>query len=75
MNNLDFTNGRYQVNVSTSVDDEVTAWIGEWSADGYVGRLIDTQYMDGCDETNWCVFVGTRRECEAYIRKTVKTTI
>lgn len=57
----------YQVNVSTNVDGEVTAWISQHSADGYVGVLVDTQYMDGCDTTNWCVFAGTRQECEAYI--------
>ena len=62
-------NGRYQVNISESVDGDITPWISEWSADGYVGTLVDTQYMDGCDTTNWCAFVGTRSECEAYIRK------
>ena len=56
-----------QVNVSTSVDNEVTAWISQHSSDGYVGVLVDTQYIDGCDTTNWCVFAGTRQECEAYI--------
>lgn len=56
-----------QVNVSTNVDGEVTAWISQHLADGYVGVLVDTQYMDGCDTTNWCVFAGTRQECEAYI--------
>lgn len=60
---------RYQVNISESVDGDVTPWISEWSEDGYVGTLVDTQYMDGCDTTNWCVFVGTHSECEAYIRK------
>ena len=65
------TAGRYQVNVSESVDGDVTPWISEWSEDGYVGTLMDTQYMDGCDTTNWCVFVGTHSECEAYIRKHV----
>ena len=57
----------YQVNVSTSVDDEVTAWISQHSADGYVGVLVDTTYIDGSDTTDWCVFAGTRSECEAYI--------
>lgn len=57
----------YQVNVSTSVDGEVTAWISQHSADGYVGTLVDTQYVDGYDTTNWCVFTGTKEECEAYI--------
>lgn len=60
---------RYQVNISESVDGDITPWISEWSNDGYVGTLVDTQYMDGCDTTNWCVFVGTHSECEAYIRK------
>lgn len=59
----------YQVNVSTSVDGEVTAWISQHSADGYVGVLVDAQYMDGCGTTDWCVFAGTRQECEAYIAK------
>lgn len=67
MNNLDFTNGKHQVNISESVDGDITPWISEWSEDGYVGTLVDTQYMDGCDTTNWCVFVGTRSECEAFI--------
>lgn len=61
--------GIYQVNVSESVDGDITPWISEWSNDGYVGRLVDTTYLDGCDTTNWCVFAGTRSECEAYIRK------
>lgn len=63
--------GRYQVNVSESVDGDVTPWISEWFEDGYVGRLVDTTYLDGSDTTDWCVFVGTRSECEAYIRKSV----
>lgn len=61
----------YQVNVSESVDGDIIPWISEWSEDGYVGTLVDTQYVDGCDTTNWCVFVGTRSECEAYIRKSM----
>lgn len=70
MNNLDFTNtGTYQVNVSESVDGDITPWISEWSNDGYVGKLVDTTYLDGSDTTDWCVFVGTRSECEAYIRR------
>lgn len=63
--------GRYQVNVSESVDGDVTPWISEWSEDGYVGVIVDTTYLDGSDTTDWCVFVGTRSECEAYIRKHV----
>ena len=59
----------YQVNISESVDGDVTPWISEWSKDGYVGKLVDTTYLDGSDTTDWCVFVGTRSECEAYIRK------
>lgn len=67
MNNLDFTNGKHQVNISESVDGDITPWISEWSEDGYVGRLVDTTYIDGSDTTDWCVFVGTRSECEAFI--------
>ena len=63
--------GRYQVNVSESVDGDITPWISEYSNDGYVGKLVDTTYLDGSDTTDWCVFVGTRSECEAYIRKHV----
>lgn len=59
----------YQVNVSTNVDNETTAWISEHSADGYVGELVDTFYEDGCDITDWCVFAGSRKECEDYIAK------
>ena len=66
---MEIVSNMYQVNVSTNVDGEVTAWISCYSADGYVGTLVDTQYMDGCDTTNWCVFAGTRQECEAYIAK------
>ena len=31
--------------------------------------------QDGIQDYPWAIYVGTRRECEAYIRKTVKTTI
>lgn len=62
---------QYQVNISESVDGDIIPWISEWSEDGYVGRLVDTVYIDGSDTTDWCVFVGTRNECEAYIRKHV----
>lgn len=65
------TSGICQVNVSESVDGDITPWISEWSEDGYVGKLINTTYLDGSDTTDWCVFVGTRSECEAYIRKHV----
>lgn len=57
----------FQVNVTYTVDDDVKPSITRWSPDGYVGRLVDTQYMDGCDETNWCVFSGTYTECQQYI--------
>ena len=57
-----------QVNISEKVDGQVTAWISDWSEDGYVGELIDTQYLDGADRTNWCVFVGTQEECQEYIK-------
>lgn len=56
-----------QVNVTTSVNGDVTAWISNWSEDGYVGELIDTQYLDGADITDWCVFCGTEEECQKYV--------
>ena len=61
-----------QVNVSETVDGVITPWISNWSADGYVGTLVDTVYCDGADTTNWCVFTGTQDECEAYIKKNYK---
>ena len=57
----------FQVNVTYSVNGDISPNITKWSSDGYVGRLVDTQYMDGCDETDWCVFVGTKEECQKYI--------
>ena len=60
-----------QVNKTTTVDGNVYLWISDWSSDGYVGELIDTQYLDGADTTDWCVFKGTQEECEKYI--TLKT--
>ena len=56
-----------QVNISENVDGQVTAWISDWSEDGYVGELTDTVYSDGADRTNWCVFCGTEEECQEYI--------
>lgn len=56
-----------QVNISCSVDGAHEAYITSWPADGYTGRLIDTQYLDGADTTNWNVFHGTREECEQWI--------
>ena len=58
-----------QVNITRSVDGDVTAWISNWSEDGYVGMLIDTQYVDGADTTDWCVFVGTEEECKKYVEE------
>ena len=55
-----------QVNVTEHVDGSVTAWISQWSEDGYIGKLVDTQYVDGADITNWCVFTGTEGECLIY---------
>jgi hypothetical protein len=56
-----------QVNITENVDGVITPWISEWSEDSYVGKLIDTQYLDGADTTNWCVFSGTEEECQEYI--------
>ena len=58
-----------QVNKHTDVDGNVSYTTSEWSADGYVGELIDTQYIDGASYTNWCEFCGTEEECQEYIRQ------
>lgn len=60
---------KMQVNVHTSVDGEVSTSITKYSEDGYVGRLTDTVYCDGSSYTDWCEFVGTKEECEDYIRE------
>lgn len=56
-----------QINITTTVDDEVCVWMSDWSDDGYVGETIDTQYMDGADRTNWCVFHGSTKDCLEYM--------
>ena len=57
-------NDLYQVNITTSVDDEKWAFVTRYSQDGYRGTTIGTRYADGYDSTEWCVFVGSRDECE-----------
>ena len=59
---------KYQVNCTYNYG-EVYAWVSLWSADGYVGRLIDNVAADDCKETNWCVFVGTKEECEKWVKE------
>ena len=61
-----------QVNCTTNVDGVSSYWISEHSDDGYVGILTDTVYEDGSDYTDWCQFVGTQEECEAYIKENKK---
>ena len=57
-----------QVNASYDcVSEGMTYWTGEWSADGYKGRLTDTVYVDGTSWTDWCLFVGTEEECTQFI--------
>lgn len=58
----------YQVNKSTYVDGRSEYWVSRYSEDGYVGTLADTVYEDGADATNWCLFHGTKEECEEYVR-------
>lgn len=58
------TQETYQVNISDTVDGKSTAWVSRYSPDGYVGRLTDTVYSDGSDSTDWCVFTGTKEECD-----------
>lgn len=57
-----------QVNKTTTVGGNVHLWISNYSPDGYVGELVDTVYVDGVDVTDWCIFKGTQKECEQYIK-------
>ena len=59
----------FQVNYSEKVDGSSYYWISRYSPDGYVGKLVDTTYMDGSDTTNWCMFTGTKEECQEYINQ------
>lgn len=57
-----------QVNVSCrhSFEEETkSAWISNFSEDGYRGRLTDCIYSDNTpnDYTDWCVFAGTEGQC------------
>lgn len=56
-----------QINITTTVDNDITVWMSDYSEDGYVGELVDTVYMDGADRTNWCVFHGSLKECLEYM--------
>lgn len=58
---------KYQVNVTEKISGETTAWISRYQENGYVGVLVDTTYADGADTTDWCVFAGSKKECENYI--------
>ena len=63
------TNEMYQVNVSETVDGQTIAWVSRFSEDGYRGKLIDTMYSDGADTTDWCVYTGSKEECENHAFK------
>ena len=54
----------FQVNVSETVNGDSIAWVSRYSPDGYIGMTIDTQYSDGADTTDWCVFSGSKEECD-----------
>ena len=57
----------YQVNRHYSYSrDEEKFSISELVKGGYCGRLISTRYLNGGDE--WKEFVGTREECEKYVK-------
>ena len=58
-----------QVNMTGRVDGSREYWVSDYAEDGYVGKLTDTVYADGSDTTDWCQFVGTQEECEAYIKE------
>lgn len=65
---------KYQVNLSykiTDLDPNVpfyvtTAWIGKYQGDNVT--TIDAEYADGnMDFTDWCVFEGSKEECQKFI--------
>lgn len=58
-----------QVNYTELVDGSSYYWTSEYAEDGYRGKLTDAVYADGSDTTDWCQFVGTQEECEAYIKE------
>lgn len=58
----------FQVNVRHYMEGGIHADIRPHSENSYVGRLTDAVYLDGCDYTDWCVFVGSRKECEDYAK-------
>lgn len=55
----------FQVNIYEDVDGYRSAFVSRYSEDGYVGVTRGTTYSDGWDETDWCVYVGSKEECEA----------
>ena len=65
----------FQVNITETVDGNVDVWISRYSDDGYVGILTDTAYEDGDDRTNWCVFFGTKSECESWVKNHPNATL
>ena len=54
-----------QVNICEKVNGEKYANVTSFGEDGYKGITIDCTYEDGCDQTNWGVFVGTEEACHA----------
>lgn len=65
---------KYQVNISYQVTDlELVnplyisnAWIGKYQGDAIM--TIDNEYADdNIDFTEWCVFSGSKHECEQYV--------
>ena len=59
-------NDEYQVNVSETVDGQTVAWVSRYDSNGYVGKTTDTVYADGADTTDWCIYSGSKEECEDY---------
>ena len=56
-----------QVNRHVDINDNVSFSITNYSEDGYVRILKDTEYSDGYSYTDWCEFYGTEEECKKYI--------
>jgi len=70
---------KYQVNISYQVTDlelvnplyTSNAWMGKYQGDAIM--TIDNEYADdNIDFTEWCVFSGSKQECEQYVENLKK---
>lgn len=59
---------RCQVNFTVFKDGSYTYWVSKHSNHSFVGLLTDKVYDDGTkDETDYCIFHGTKKECLQWI--------